>query len=1045
MPAYLQTRTVAPNTRSHNKSARSLIFVALLAGCLVTLVLGLSIPRSATAQPKADPKLTSPSLPSGPANAPYETGVDPQRHSPDREGGPDTYGYVFADERDPGGPVYSWRPGINRVPDGDWRLVRSVQQTDPLDDGVVTTTLPFGFSYYGNSYSTLHIATNGNVHFGPPSDWYPHGGPPPAPCLPSNSQYVPQAMLAPLWFDFVVPTAASGMGGVYTDVVGLAPNRIFVVEWRNVRGFNAPNTVATFEVLLHENGEINFQYQSVNGPGVDGSDAVIGIHNANGTVGLPYTCYEPAVGANRVIRYRLVPVVFSPSHAAKGGAPGATITYSETLRNQTGIDNSFPITATGQTWTTTVEPLNTGLMTRGSSRVVTVRVRIPDNAPLGSSDSTTVLVSADLPAPGAFTATAILTTSVSTSGVDFSPPVQTRAGDYGADVVYRANLVNRSGENNSFRITSSGSQWVTSIVPTETGVLSPEASTPVTITVRVPSNSSLGARDVVAITGMGQFPEPGRYFGVTVITTTAGIWERMDPLPEPRSRGAAVTFPPNGRIYAIGGENNNGNTNLPIEEYDPLTDSWSRKANLQTGISNVGAAVIGNAIYIPGGYSSQLGRTVSNLQVYYPLENRVETVVTDPLPQPRFGAGVAAYAGKLHVMGGSTDAIGGTNTLYQYDPSRPAGSRWQSMAPMPTARLYLGAASLDGLIYAVGGMPGQTTDLAVVETYNPATNSWAARQPMAQARAGLAVVGVDSSVAACGGGLYALGGGWNTYLSSVERYNPAANRWDPVSSMLVPRRSVSAAHSPSTFSLFALGGWTGNYESINEAIQCSGNFTPPTPAPHPVTATPTACPVQFSDVPSTDTFYASIRCLACRGIVSGYSDGTFRPNNQVTRGQLAKIVSNAAGFSESVSGQTFQDVPPSHTFYEFIQRLTTRGYMTGYACGGPGEPCVSNRPYFRPNANATRGQTSKIVSNAAGYIEVPSGQTFQDVPPSHTFYEFIQRLAARGVMGGYECGGPNEPCIGPENRPYFRPGNDVTRGQSAKIAANTFYPNCASP
>jgi len=241
------------------------------------------------------------------------------------------------------------------------------------------------------------------------------------------------------------------------------------------------------------------------------------------------------------------------------------------------------------------------------------------------------------------------------------------------------------------------------------------------------------------------------------------------------------------------------------------------------------------------------------------------------------------------------------------------------------------------------------------------------------------------------------------------------------------------------------------YNTVGESNEANNtttiNFPPPVPTPCSITptVTETPCPVQFSDVPSTDTFYANIRCLACRGIVSGYADGTFRPNNQVTRGQLAKMVSNSAGFSEIVVTQTFEDVTPANTFYVWVERLTTRGFMTGYVCGGPGEPCVSGRPYFRPYANATRGQTSKIVSNAAGFNEAPTGQTFQDVPPNHTFYEFIQRLASRGVMGGYECGGPGEPCVGPENRPYFRPQNDVTRGQSAKIVANTFFPGCITP
>jgi hypothetical protein len=177
------------------------------------------------------------------------------------------------------------------------------------------------------------------------------------------------------------------------------------------------------------------------------------------------------------------------------------------------------------------------------------------------------------------------------------------------------------------------------------------------------------------------------------------------------------------------------------------------------------------------------------------------------------------------------------------------------------------------------------------------------------------------------------------------------------------------------------------------------------------------------------------------GIISGYSDGTFRPNNPVTRGQLAKIVSNAAGFAEDPGPQIFEDVAPGSAFYQWINRLTTRGYMGGYPCGGPGEPChEGNRPYFRPAAHATRAQTSKIVSNTAQYDETPTEQTFEDVPPSHPFYTEIQRLAARAIMGGYDCGGPGEPCT--SGKPYFRPYNDVTRGQSVKIVANTFLPGC---
>jgi hypothetical protein len=205
-------------------------------------------------------------------------------------------------------------------------------------------------------------------------------------------------------------------------------------------------------------------------------------------------------------------------------------------------------------------------------------------------------------------------------------------------------------------------------------------------------------------------------------------------------------------------------------------------------------------------------------------------------------------------------------------------------------------------------------------------------------------------------------------------------------------------------------------------------------------------PALFSDVPPGHTFYPFIQCLGCRGIVSGYADGTFRPGNNVTRGQLSKIVANAAGYSDPITGQTFEDVPPDSTFYVFIERLYHRGILGGYPCGSPGEPCVppTNRPYFRPQIDTTRGQVAKIACTAWGCQEAIQGQTYQDVPPDNPFYAWIERLSRRGIMSGYPCGAPGEPCVPPNNRPYFRWANAATRGQVSKIVANTFYPGCVT-
>ncbi|HET6261593.1 MAG TPA: S-layer homology domain-containing protein, partial [Chloroflexia bacterium] len=228
------------------------------------------------------------------------------------------------------------------------------------------------------------------------------------------------------------------------------------------------------------------------------------------------------------------------------------------------------------------------------------------------------------------------------------------------------------------------------------------------------------------------------------------------------------------------------------------------------------------------------------------------------------------------------------------------------------------------------------------------------------------------------------------------------------------------------------------------------------------TATPTVCSVSFSDQhPGSSTFYSYVQCLACRGVITGYPDGTFREGSPITRGQIAKVVSNAAGFDEDPGKQIYSDVPPGSTYYEYINRLTRRGIVSGYPCpqrpgsgegeGQGGAECTPETPgLFKPNENATRGQLSKIVSNAAGFNEVVSGQYYADVPPTgegSQFYEWVMRLTNKGVMGGYPCG-TSDPRSGPcdgQNRPYFRPANEVTRGQAAKIAANTFFPNCVTP
>lgn len=224
---------------------------------------------------------------------------------------------------------------------------------------------------------------------------------------------------------------------------------------------------------------------------------------------------------------------------------------------------------------------------------------------------------------------------------------------------------------------------------------------------------------------------------------------------------------------------------------------------------------------------------------------------------------------------------------------------------------------------------------------------------------------------------------------------------------------------------------------------CPVNSSAATTIPPPPTRTPNST---FSDVPPTNAFNSYLQWLAARGYIGGYPCGGpdepcpgayFRPANNVGRGQLLKMVVSAAGWDmNNPKSSTFADVPRDSAFYIYIQTAVEHTVVSGYPCGGPGEPCnESNQPYFRPANDVTRGQLSKVLSLALG-LSGPGGEsnTFSDVPVSNPFYPYIQAMAANNVVGGYACGAAGEPCD-LENRPYFRPALSATRGQVAKFVA----------
>ncbi len=195
---------------------------------------------------------------------------------------------------------------------------------------------------------------------------------------------------------------------------------------------------------------------------------------------------------------------------------------------------------------------------------------------------------------------------------------------------------------------------------------------------------------------------------------------------------------------------------------------------------------------------------------------------------------------------------------------------------------------------------------------------------------------------------------------------------------------------------------------------------------------PSACAgQQFSDVCPGDWYYSYVTDLASSGSISGYADGTFRPNSTITRGQVVKVVVLALGVEPAPpSEQTFTDVPTTNPFYQWIEAAAAANVVSGYDCGG-NDPCDSqHRQYFHPSASVNRGQIAKMVSSAMAWAPItPHTPTFQDVPSTSPYFQYVETAVHYGAIDGYSCGAVGEPCPGR----YFRPMATTTRAQSSKL------------
>lgn len=167
----------------------------------------------------------------------------------------------------------------------------------------------------------------------------------------------------------------------------------------------------------------------------------------------------------------------------------------------------------------------------------------------------------------------------------------------------------------------------------------------------------------------------------------------------------------------------------------------------------------------------------------------------------------------------------------------------------------------------------------------------------------------------------------------------------------------------------------------------------------------------FVDINQYSSHYDNILKLYAQGAISGFADKTFRPNQNVTRGQAAKMLATVLKLDlKNVEDPYFKDVPKSNEYYKYVAALQNAGIMSGYANGS-----------FMPNEVITRGQLAKIL--VLGFkFEVASNfnHSFQDINSQSSNAYYIQTLVDLKITEG------TTPVT-------FSPFNAVTRGQIASF------------
>jgi hypothetical protein len=189
------------------------------------------------------------------------------------------------------------------------------------DDCTTTVSMPFNFMFYGNTYNSMMVSSNGWLSFSSWGSSYLSNY-----SIPTTTD--PDNIIAPFWDDLDMADLADG---IYTTTIGTAPNRIFVVLYNYVYHYNstsASNGPLTFEVLMYEGtNDIVIQYKTLQGTYGNGNSCTVGIENIDGTVGIEYTYNTiDKIYTGLAILFTLETFEVDLTPQAKFWAPGVRLT-----------------------------------------------------------------------------------------------------------------------------------------------------------------------------------------------------------------------------------------------------------------------------------------------------------------------------------------------------------------------------------------------------------------------------------------------------------------------------------------------------------------------------------------------------------------------------------------------------------------------------------------------------------------------------------------------------------------------------------------------